>query len=218
MFATSLGVLGLFLTLGACAETTAAVPVNGTTTLSSAFAAGDPCRGKAFDADHADPRCMHHGIGSNTPPPSAVRISMAPNATARSGYDAEIYVDITNVTSEPLLLDMDDACGTFEGQASNVSATSFESDCFGLCAGSSEPHVLRVTLEPGGTIKKKVKFFAVQTRVMMDEHEECVQKTMGGLPPGVYDLRVTLPWTDAVPEDTAVTRPRVIESKLTVTL
>jgi hypothetical protein len=86
-----------------------------------------------------------------------------------------------------------------------------------MCAGGAEPHVLRVTLEPGGVIRKRVRFFAVQTRVMLDSHEECVTRTTGGLPPGAYDLRVTLPWTDPIPDDPTVTRPKVLEAQLTVT-
>ena len=213
---SSVGLLGTFLLLAACAETTpSSFAVGGTTRLSSGLA--DPCRGSKFDADHADPRCLHHGVGSNTPPASAVRVSLSQNATARTGYDAGLSVDIVNVSHAPLLLDMDSSCGTFEGQASNATATSFESDCFGFCESGPEPHVLRVTLEPDGVIHKKVKFYAVQTRVVMNDHDACVQRTVGGLPAGVYDLRITLPWTDAVPEDPGVTRPRVVESRLTVT-
>ena len=122
-----------------------------------------------------------------------------------------------NATDEPLLLDVDDACGTFEAQASNATSNSFESDCFGACGRGPEAHVLRVTLEPGGVIRKKVKFYAVQTRLVADDREECVTRTVGGLPPGAYSLQVTLPWTDAIPGDPAVSRPRVIEAPLTIT-
>ena len=192
-----------------------AVPVNGNATLSSGRA--DPCRGAKFDADNPDGHCIHHGSGEHVPAPTGLRIALAGAPVARSGYDAAIVVEMTNTTTEPLPLDVDDSCGTFEGQASNASTNSFESDCFGVCGNGPEPHVLRVTLEPGGVVTKKVRFAAVQTRVVLDAHEECVTKTAGGLPPGAYDLRVTLPWTDPIPENPMVTRPRVLESQLTVT-
>lgn len=189
--------------------------VNGSATLSSGTA--DPCRGARFDADNADPRCLHHSVGAQSPAPSGLRVSIASPPVARSGYDAGLVLEMTNASREPMPLEVDDSCGTFEAQASSPQASSFESDCFGVCGGSPDPHVLRVTLEPGGVVQKKVKFFAVQTRIVMDQREECVTKTVGALPPGSYDLRVTLPWTDPIPDDPAVTRPRVLTSQLTVT-
>ena len=193
------------------------MPVDGAATLSSGIA--DPCRGALFDADNADPRCLHHGVGTaGARAAGASRVALASTPVVRSGYDGGFVVEMTNVTSEPLALDLDDSCGTFEGQASSPELNSFESDCFGMCAGGPDPHVLRVSLEPGGVVRKKVRFYAVQTRVMLDSHEECVDpKTVGALPPGPYDLRVTLPWTDPIPDDPEVTRPRVLTAQLTVT-
>ena len=207
------GLFGAGVLLAAC---TPRGNMTGTATLSSA-AVVDACRGALFDADNADPRCLHHGLAAATPPPSALKVGLVSSATARSGYDAGLVLEMKNVTGDALTVDVEDACGTFEAQASNAQATSYESDCFGVCTGGGEPHVLRVTLEPGGTIHKKVKFYAVLTRVMLGEHEECAERAMGPLPPGDYDLRITLPWTDPVPEDPGVNRPRVVESKLTVT-
>jgi hypothetical protein len=189
--------------------------VNGTTTLSSASA--DPCRGSLFDADSADPRCLHRSMGTQAPAPAALRVALASSPVARSGYDAGLVLEMTNTSNEALPIEVDDSCGTFEAQASNGTASSFDADCLGMCGGGPEPHVLRVTLEPGGVVRKKVKFYAVQTRILMDAHEECVAKTVGALPPGAYDLRVTLPWTDPIPDAPEVTRPRVLTAQLTVT-
>jgi hypothetical protein len=206
-------------------------PLAGRATLSSGTA--DPCRGVTFDADDADPRCLHHGTGVESPAPSGLQIALASARAgegestlheasssplvAKSGYDARLVVELKNTSHEPLPVDLDDSCGTFEAQASNESANSFESDCFGACGNGPEPHVFSVTLEPGGIVRKKVKFYAVQRRVIMDEHQECVTRTLGSLPPGEYQLRVTLPWTDPVPDDPTVMRPRVVEAPLTIT-
>jgi hypothetical protein len=203
------------LVLGSGCLRPQAVPVNGNATLFSGTA--DPCRGMKFDADNPDLHCIHHSSGEHLPAPDGLRIALAAAPVARSGYDAGLVVEMTNTTAAPLAVDVDDSCGTFEGQASNASSNSFESDCFGVCAGETEPRVVRVMLEPGGVVTKRVKFFAVQTRVVLDSHEECVTKTVGGLPPGAYDLRVTLPWTDPIPDKPTVTRPRVLEAQLTVT-
>jgi hypothetical protein len=191
------------------------VPVNGAATLSSGTA--DPCRGARFDADLPDPRCVHHSVGTQSPAPSGLRVAFASSPVARSGYDAGLVLEMTNDSRAPLALDVEETCGTFEAQASNPGSNSFESDCFGACGGGPEPHVLRVTLEPGGVVRKKVKFYAVQTRIQLNEREDCVTKTVGALPPGAYDLRVTLPWTDPIADDPTVTRPRVLTAQLTVT-
>jgi hypothetical protein len=192
-------------------------PVAASTSLSLTSAQEQACRGSSFDADDAPALCLHHGAGDTAPPADRLKVTLVSPPTVRSGYDAGLVVEMKNVSNEPLPLDVDDSCGTFEAVASNDKTTSFETDCFGMCAGGPEPHVLRVTLEPGGVVRKKVKFFAVETRVIMDAHDECVERTTGGLPPGTYDLHITLPWTDPVPEDPAVLRPRVLEAQLAVT-
>ena len=206
--------LGFFaaLTLVACAGTR---PATDATKLTSGLV--DPCRGASFDADKADPRCLHHGVGEVTPGADALKVSLETPASVRSGYDAGLELEMRNVSLAPIALDVDDSCGTFEATASNDGAKSFETDCFGMCGRGPEPHVLRVTLEPGGVVRKHVKFYAVETRIVLDEHQECVERTTGGLPPGDYALRITLPWTDAVAEHPEVARPRVFEDTLHVT-
>ncbi len=189
--------------------------MNGTATLSSGTA--DPCRGSLFDADRADARCVHHSTGAQVAAPAGLQVSLVGSPVARSGYDAGLVLELRNASNEPLPLDLDDSCGTFEAQASNETASSFESDCLGACDSGPEPRVLRFTLEPGGVVRKKVKFFAVQTRIQMNDREECATRTTGALPPGSYDLRVTLPWTDPIPEQPEVTRPRVLTAQLRVT-
>jgi len=216
MRGSTLGAVGFVLlavaSLGGCASTK---PATSEASLTSATI--DPCRGTSFDADQADPRCLHHGVGELTPSPQALSVSLAAPAIVRSGYDAGLLLELRNVSTVPIALDVDDSCGTFEATASNDKDSSFETDCLGMCGHRPEPHVLRVTLEPGGVVRKHVKFFAVQTRVVLDEHQECTERATGGLPPGDYTLRVTLPWTDALPEHPEVSRPRVFESSLHVT-
>ena len=84
----------------------------------------------------------------------------------RSGYDAGLVVEMRNVSNEPLPLDVDDSCGTFDAVASNDKTTSFETDCFGMCAGGPEPHVLRVSRHIGaGPIwKDDAEFVPAETR------------------------------------------------------
>ena len=138
----------------------------------------------------ADPRCLHHGVGELTPSPQALSVSLAAPAIVRSGYDAGLLLELRNVSTVPIALDVDDSCGTFEATASNDKDSSFETDCLGMCGHRPEPHVLRVTLEPGGVVRKHVKFFAVQTRVVLDEHQECTERATGGL--GIHLIKKLL--------------------------
>jgi hypothetical protein len=91
-------------------------------------------------------------------------------------------------------LELDDSCLAFESVAESATASSFESECGGLCAPA--PQKLHVTLDPGGILQKSIHLVAVQRRV---EGDECVEKNLGPLPPGRYTLQVTLPWTDPSP-------------------
>jgi hypothetical protein len=195
-----------------CAETSSAV---GTTSLTSGIV--DACRGDAFNADMPDPGCVHRGVGVSGPAPDGLRIAFAGPLLAHSGGDAGIIVEMTNTTNQPLAVEVDDSCGTFEGQAWSSKASSFHSECFGVCGKSPEPRVLRVTLEPGGVIRKSVKFSAVQTHTAPDSQGECIARAAGILPAGEYALRVNLPWADPVADDPGVMRPRVLEGQLTVT-
>jgi hypothetical protein len=206
--------LGLSVVLGGCFGAQAASPA-GTTTLTSGMA--DPCRGAAFDADALDARCTLHGAGAAAPVPEGLRLTLAGPTTATSGADVGVVVEMTNTTTAPLPVDVEEGCGTFEGQASNDKASSFETDCFGVCEKAPEARVVHVTLEPGGVVRKRVKFSAVQTKTAPDARGECTTSATGALPPGDYDLRVTLPWIDPVEGRPDVSRPRVLEEKISVT-
>jgi hypothetical protein len=117
------------------------------------------------------------------------------------------------VSGAPLPLDVDDSCLTFTGQAENGSARSFDSECGGLCGSS--PTMLRVTLEPGGVVRKRVDFEAVMRSVKGDE---CTERVLGPLPPGRYTLTVFLPWTDPkpIPGNADARDSRVLEAPLVV--
>ena len=101
---------------------------------------------------------------------------------------------IRNVSGAPLPLELDDSCLAFESVARSGTASSFETECGGLCARA--PNKLRVMLDPGGILQKSIHFVAVQRRI---DGEPCAEKNLGPLPPGRYTLEVTLPWTDPAP-------------------
>lgn len=153
------------------------------------------CRGSSFDADEASSTCAVPAGTPRTPPREALSIRIAERpAVVRSGETAVFTLEIRNVTTAPLAFDLESSCLAWEAEASNATASTFESDCGGLCG--REPTMLRFTLDPGGVVRKRVRLTATMRRVGGDE---CKEESLGPLPVGSYTMQVTLPWTDASP-------------------
>lgn len=154
-----------------------------------------PCRGSRFDADHPDARCLVPHSELLVPPKAALAIRTVPTpAVIHRGLASKFTLEFRNVSGAPLPLELDNSCLAFESVARNETASSFESECGGLCVRASNK--LRVMLEPGGILQKSVDFVAVQRRI---DGDQCSEKNLGPLPPGRYTLKVTLPWTDPAP-------------------
>lgn len=153
----------------------------------------ESCRGQAFDFEDRDVRCVIPYGDFVAPPAQSLAIRTVPSPVViRSGEERDLTLELRNVSGAPLVVDLDDSCLAFEAVATNATATSFESECGGLCGTPTQK--LRVTLEPNGVIRKNVRFAAVIRKVTGDR---CENKVHGPLPPGEYRLEVTLPWSDA---------------------
>lgn len=176
----------------------------------------EPCRGIAFDADNPDPRCLvpHHEI--KNVPADALRLRLTQSATIRSGQQAQFVLEMQNASGRPLPLEIDDSCGAFEAEASNEKATTFESECGGLCGGGPDAKILRVTLEPGGAIRKKVSLTATMRRVVA-KGDECTERVTGALPPGTYTLQIPLPWSEPMRDNPGSMAARIFSAPLVVT-
>jgi hypothetical protein len=76
--------------------------------------------------------------------------------------------------------------------------------------------MLRVTLEPGGVVHKKVSLTASMRRVAGDD---CKEEALGPLPPGRYTMKIVLPWTDPrpIPGNDQARASRVFETPVVVT-
>jgi hypothetical protein len=181
------------LGLVACDRADAPPPRVAAASLSSGVIV-DACRGAQFDADEVDARCLHHRPNESPPAASALKVAVHADSVAKSGNESTLVVEMRNVSGDPLVVDVDNACG-FEVVASNDQATSYESECTLECVRGPEPRVARVQLEPDGVIVKKLRFWAIQKRVMSDGHR-CTDKSLGTLPPGRYQVKVALPWSD----------------------
>lgn len=188
--------------------------VNHSDRLQSAAPTGDPCRGHEFDFDQPPPACVRPHAELTAPAAGALSVATVPSpAHVRSGQTGTIVVEMRNVSGAPLTFDLDDSCLAFTAQAENASARSFDSECGGLCGAS--PTMLRVTLEPGGVVRKHVDFEAVMRSVKGDE---CTERVLGPLPPGRYTMHVFLPWTDPkpIPGNAEARASRVLEAPLVV--
>jgi len=209
--------LGLVISAGLVACASTPTPPVAATTLSSASAAPESCKGAQFDADDADPHCLrHHPSSDAAPSPSALKVTVHADSVAKSGHDAVLVVEMRNVSPAPLALDVDSACA-WDVTATDGVHNSFESDCGGICGRGEEPSVLHVTLDPDGVVVKRVHFYAVQKRVITNAHEQCEEHSAGGLPPGRYTVSVALPWSEPSKEHPGSLVARTVDVPVTVT-
>jgi len=175
----------------------------------------DPCRGAAFDADAPPPACMVQSEHvPRAPAPGALKLRVVEQASVKSGAQATFTIEMQNATSAPIPLDFLDGCMSWDTQADDGKHFTFDSECGGLC-GTAE-QMLRVTLDPGGTVRKEVTLTATMRRVAGDQ---CKEQSLGPLPPGKYTMKVTLPWTDPkpIPGNDQARASRVFETPLVVT-
>ncbi len=138
---------------------------------------GEPCRGVAFDADAPDPRCLLPYRQIDNVDTSRLRLRLAKPATVHSGEEAQFILEMQNVSEHMLVVELDDSCDDFEGEASNGRATTFESDCGGLCGRGPDAKILRLLLDPGGVVRKSVRLSATMKRVVANG-DECVERTL----------------------------------------
>jgi len=147
------------------------------------------------------------------PSPGALTFRVVEPATCRSGERATFTVEMQNATSAPVTVDFENGCLNWDTQADDGKHFTLEGEYGGLCG--MEQRTLRVTLEPGGVVHKKVSLTATMQRVTDDGKEQ----TLGPLPPGRYRMTITLPWTDnkPIPGNDQARASRVLETPLIVT-
>jgi hypothetical protein len=198
-----MSVAGLVLSGGLVACASSTPPPVAATTLSSG--ATESCRGGQFDADDPDPRCLHHHVSETAPPASsALKVTVHADSVAKAGHEADLVVEMRNVTAAPLAVDVDSSCAWL-ATATDGEHNSLESDCKDECEHGTEPNVLHVTLDPDGVVVKKVRFYAVQTRGIENDHDQCEHHSAGALPPGRYTVSVHLPWSGSADVPLTVT-------------
>lgn len=150
-----------------------------------------------------------------------MRVELVPaEASVRSGEEVTMSVRMTNLTSAPMELDVTLGCLAFGAAAHNAGKDEradeeYSDECAhmgGLC-GRGRP--VRVTLEPQGSLTKRI-VFAAKVKRLEKEGDECVWHPARALPPGRYLVRVTLPFQDPIPGKPHSVQSRTVAGSVVV--
>ncbi len=157
------------------------------------------CRGAAisFDTEESENPCLIPNTDSHDLPPTLgpndleITAVVAEKSVAPGGT-ATVVVTMTNTTKEPMLLHVDYTCdeeaeftvGVFDANTKRVDYISHK-NCDTTTYGCTR-RVLRIVLDPGGSMRKKRSFTAKVTKLAAD----CRDVPAGPIKPGRYVLRV----------------------------
>lgn len=157
------------------------------------------CRGGAisFDTEESENPCLIPNTDSHDLPPSPgpneleITAAVAEKSVAPGGT-ATVVVTMTNTTKEPMLLHVDYTCdeeaeftvGVFDANNKRVDYISHK-NCDTTTYGCTR-RVLRIVLDPGGSMQKQRSFSAKVTKLAAD----CGDVPAGPIKPGRYLLRV----------------------------
>jgi hypothetical protein len=179
------------------------------------------CHGTGINLDRVGDICA--APPSTKPPPSAASLEADIRPLPLHVQVGDVLrprVRLTNVTADPLEVDIGLGCPAFvvsplrdDGTAGN----RMEGDSTAApCPAGSTAHV---TLEPSGWVEKEVAFTA--SKIVIDCSQQpkqpCREVPAAEMEPGTYRLQVTLPFTDPVPDKPGETALRVVEAPVVVT-
>jgi hypothetical protein len=150
-----------------------------------------PCAGASFDFDELVQKQKCGVSGKPAPPASEVTIHTEPPALqVAPGGHVDFDLVFQNPGTAALDLDLNIGCGRFSLEAYDAAgrrADYVNTTCgFGSGCGT---RVIRVTLEPGGTLRKRLGYDASVTKV----DEECRDVPAGPMRRGRYRLRIGTP-------------------------
>lgn len=157
------------------------------------------CRGTdiSFDTEESETPCLIPNTDSHDLPPSPgpndleITAVVAEKSVAPGGT-ATVVVTMTNRTKEPMLLYVDYSCeeepdftvGVYDAKQKRIDHISHK-NCDTTTYGCTR-RVLRIVLDPGGSMRKKRSFTAKVTKLAAD----CREVPAGPIKPGSYVLRV----------------------------
>ena len=173
------------------ADSTPSVPSPAVDAADAGAPAADPCTGAALDLDDIESQHACRARGKAAPPSRELAIATAPSELrVAPGGHVDFAVVFSNHGSAPLTLDLEVGCGRFTLEAytrAGQRADYINTTCgFGTGCGRG---LVRVTLAPGGTLKKKLGYDATVTTL----DGSCHEQPGGPLKPGKYELRIQTP-------------------------
>jgi hypothetical protein len=183
----------------------------------------DPCRGADLSLGEAATACRSDLAMADPPPPAMVEIAIEPTPV-RSGAVDHVHVVFRNVSGAPIDLFVP---GTLRFDTSIWNGTQrvderweIASLLLGMvaCRDGADCRPVQVHLDPGGRIVATIDVDVRTTIVRAGAVAGTLERSDGGpIPPGLYQIRVTLPWSDPVPGSaTSARTPRTLEAPLTV--
>lgn len=162
------------------------------------------CRGASlsFDTDESAADCRYPAKGADVlPSPPATDVEVTASVVEKSiapGGTATVVVTTTNKSAEPLLLYIDQTCDdepafwirVLDAKGKRVDYVSHK-NCSANMFGCTR-RVIRIVLEPGGSLRQKRSFMAKVTKLVAD----CGEVVAGSMGPGRYVLRVVTGFRD----------------------
>ncbi len=181
------------------------------------------CRGSDLDIDDLAASCAVHEAPRSLSV-TGLLVELVPSQIdVESGGETAIAVQMLNATTRPLTLDLVIGCDDFEistyaGEGRTRVDVSPTAACSGPDVGCRRGDPLRVTLEVGGRLRKRLTF-AARVHTYGKWRGACVREEGSSLAPGRYVARVRLPLpadaSSAPPEDRP--RSRSVEARVNIT-
>lgn len=153
------------------------------------------CRGTslAFDTEDSEKPCLIVNTSDHRLPLPPKELTISAHADpVKSGATASVIVTLQNPTAAPMELFVDVSCSEepswpVRALDANKKRVDFipHKNCDTFAIGCSR-RVLRIVLDPNGSMTKTIPFPTTITKVAPD----CSDSVIGKLEPGTYTLRV----------------------------
>ncbi|MDQ3034276.1 MAG: hypothetical protein M3Y87_17850 [Myxococcota bacterium] len=213
-------IVGITLALGLAGCGGASVA----TTTTAATGPHDPCHGVDLSLGEAAMHCRAEGEADAPPTTEVVDVTIATRAL-QSGADGVVDVVFRNVSSAPIELSFPGSLHFDPSIWDGERRIDERWEISGLAGGSIgcragvDCRPVRVLLEPQGALTASLPL-AVRTIVLRDGATAGTteRSDAGPIAPGEYEVRVLLPWMDAVAGTTTGARtPRIVRAPLSIT-
>jgi hypothetical protein len=213
--------LSVGLGASACGGASAAGAGGASSTVEVAH---DPCDGADLSLGEAAEHCRVEGEVDAPPGGDAVEVVIATRALA-SGVDSIAHVTFRNTTADAIELSFPGSLRFESSLWSGERRVDTQIEMSGLavgavgCRAGADCRVVRVRLAPGGTLTASLPMSGRVVVLRDGASAGSLERSDGGaIPPGEYELRVMLPWMDAVEGTTTGARtPRIVRGPLTIT-